>query len=245
MNRKSCGIRPLIVLIAAALAAGSTVVNAGEIKGTVKFKGTPRNARPMKKLMADEACACMHTTPPVDEKFVYGETDEAGVVTLCNVFVWIKEGLPEKEYDMPKEPAVINQKGCTFVPHVLGVRAGQDLEVRNADKTAHNVNAQPKRNKGFNNAQPPNTRPLTKRFTREEVMVKVGCDMHTWMSCYVGVVSHPFFAVTGKDGTFSLKDVPDGKYEIEVWHELLKTKNQTITVKGGEAASVEFVYAKP
>ncbi|MDP6490399.1 MAG: carboxypeptidase regulatory-like domain-containing protein [Kiritimatiellia bacterium] len=237
--------KPCIALITAILALSTLDLCAGDINGTVKFKGKPRKPRPMKKLAADTACAAMHDTLPVDEKFVYAESGEAGVVTLGNVFVWVRGGLPETEYEIPAEPVVINQEGCTFVPHVLGIRAGQDLEIRNGDKTAHNVNAQPKRNKGFNNAQPPATRPLIKNFKREEVMVKFACDMHTWMSCYVGVVSHPFYAVTGKDGAFSLKNLPAGEYEVEVWHELLKTQSQTVKVADGEATSIEFLYAKP
>jgi plastocyanin len=245
MDRKYDGMKTGIALVVAVLAVGVLSTDAAEISGTVKFKGKPRKARPMKKLTADTACAAMHDTPPVDEKFVYAETDEAGVATLGNVFVWVKDGLPEAEYEVPAEPVVINQKGCTFVPHVLGVRAGQNLEIRNGDETAHNVNTLPKRNKGFNNAQPPGTRPLIKSFKREEVMLKFACDMHTWMSCYIGVVSHPFYAVTGKDGAFSLKGLPAGEYEIEVWHELLKKKSQTVKVGADETATIEILYAKP
>lgn len=244
MRSEHCGIRVRAILIMAALAVGVVGLHAGEIKGTVKFEGRARKARPMKKLAKDPICAAMHATPPVDEKFVYDKTDKEDIVTLANVFVWIRKGLPEKKYDVPKEPVVLNQRGCIFIPHVVGVMTGQDLEIRNSDKTAHNVNTRPKKNKGFNQAQPPDTRPLIKNFVREEVMLKFSCDMHTWMRCYVGVISHPFYAVTGKDGTFSLKDVPDGEYEVEVWHELLKTRTQTIKVKDGKTTEVEFVYSK-
>lgn len=244
MHEKHYGIGFCMALVAAMLTVGTVTVSAGEITGTVKFKGKPRTARPL-KIVGDEVCAAMHKTPPPDEKFVYAESDEKGIVTLANVFVWVKKGLPDKEYDIPKDPVTIDQKGCTFVPHVLGVRAGQNIEIKNSDKTAHNVHAIPKKNKQFNNGQPPATRPLVKSFARDEVMVRIKCDIHKWMGCYVGVVSHPFYAVTCKDGTFSLKDLPDGEYEIEIWHELLKTQSKTVKVRAAEATNVEFIYAKP
>lgn len=231
------------VLLTTLWVFGATA-QAGELTGVVKFKGKPRVAKPI-QIVGDDSCAAAHQAGLLDEKFVYGETADSGVVTLANVFVRVRKGLPEKQFEVPKEPAVLDQKNCVFVPRVQGIRAGQTLQIRNSDTTAHNVHALPKRNKQFNNGQPPETRPLEKIFEREEVMVEIKCDIHKWMGCYIGVVSHPFFAVTGKDGTFSLKGLPDGEYEVEAWHELLKTQSQTVTVKSGAAANVEFVFSKP
>ena len=109
----------------------------------------------------------------------------------------------------------------------------------------HNVHALPKVNREFNNGQPPGTRALVKKFTKPEVMLKFKCDAHTWMSAYLGVVDHPFHAVTGKDGSFTIKDLPAGTYEIGAIHELVKSKTQTVTVKDGTPTKIEFVFSKP
>lgn len=224
---------------------GATVM-AGEIKGTVKFKGKPRPAKKI-QMSADPACMALHSETVRDEKFVYEKTDEEGVVTLANAFVWIKSGLLKKTYDTPKKPVVLDQKGCRYIPHVMGLMIGQELKITNSDPTMHNVHAMPKKNRQFNNGQPQGTPALVKTFQREEIMVKIKCDTHPWMKTFVGVMSHPYFAATGKDGKFSIKDLPDGEYEVAVWHEqnkYIKVETQTVSIKDGETKDIELVFTK-
>src|SRR4029078_6167178 len=137
-----------------------------------------------------------------------------------NAFVYIKSGLePGHAFAVPTSTVVLDQRGCRFMSRVLGVRTHQTLEVGNNDRTEHNVHGKPGPNGQFNRLQPLQGMRETHVFTVPEVMLRIKCDVHPWMSAFVGVLDHPFFAVTGTDGRFMLTGVPDGHYILEMWHE--------------------------
>jgi hypothetical protein len=163
---------------------------------------------------------------------------------LQNVFVYVKEGLEGRTYAVPTTPAVLDQKGCRYVPHVVGVQVGQPLRISNSDATLHNVNAAPTANRAFNFGQPASVPAVTRQFDRPEIMIPMRCDVHGWMNAYVGVVAHPFFAVTGPDGTFEIKGLTPGAYTIEAWHEQLGTRTQAVTVGAEAPAKVNLVFGE-
>ncbi len=206
------------------------------VAGTVKLKGDAPKRRKI-KMDADPKCAAMHADAPLQDDIVVSA--DGGVQYA---FVYVKTGLEGKKFDAPKEPAKLDQKGCRYDPHVVGVMIGQDLEISNSDDLLHNIHALPFVNKEFNFGQP--TKGLTekKQFSQKEIMVKVKCDVHPWMSAWVGVSEHPFFAVTDANGKFSIKGIPDGKYTFEVWQEKYKSVSVEAEVKGG-AAAVNFELA--
>ena len=137
----------------------------------------------------------------------------------------------------------LEQKGCMYEPHVVGVMTNQEIEIINDDPTNHNIHPLPKANQEWNESQPPKGDSKMKRFAREEVMIAVKCNVHPWMRSYIGVVGHPFFAVTGEDGSFSIKGLPPGKYTLQVWHEKLGKSTQKVTVKAKEDAKANFELA--
>lgn len=206
---------------------------AATIKGKVVLEGTaPQN--PILKMTSDPACGNAE---------VRAESYLVDSGNLQNVFVHIKDGLGNKFiFDTPTAPVKLDQKGCHYVPHVLGVRVSQPLEVSNSDETLHNVHGMPQSNREFNHGQPIVGMKNTVTFNRPEVMVPFKCDVHAWMSAYVGVVSHPYFAVTGKEGTFELQTVPPGTYTVEAWHEKLGRQTQTVTVGEKDAKDLTFTF---
>ncbi|MBI4395242.1 MAG: hypothetical protein HY583_03485 [Candidatus Omnitrophica bacterium] len=208
---------------------------AGIISGKVNFTGTPPVNEQI-SMNADPVCASLHSEP------VYAETvlvNENG--TLRNVFVYVKEGLESQTFPVPSESVTIDQKGCHYVPHVFGIQAGQTLEILNSDATLHNIHALPQKNKQFNLGMPIQGMKLTKKFEVPEVMAKFKCDVHPWMNAYIGVLAHPFFGVTGRDGTFEIKNLPAGEYTIEAWHEKYGVQEQKVTV-AEEPVNVEFTF---
>jgi plastocyanin len=149
--------------------------------------------------------------------------------------------LGDRTFDPPSQPEVIQQKGCMYQPHVVAVRANQPLEVINEDPTSHNIHAIPANNREWNKAEPPGAK-IDEAFAREEIAIPVKCNVHPWMHSYVAVFKHPYFAVTGKDGSFNLESLPPGTYTIEAWHEKLGTVTQKITVGTNETKSIDFVF---
>jgi hypothetical protein len=206
---------------------------ASTIKGKVTLAGTPP-ANPLIKMAADPACG---------NQEVRGESYMVDNGALQNVFVHISDGLGNKYiFDTPTEPVKLDQKNCHYVPHVVGVRVTQPLEIINSDSTLHNVHGMPQTNSEFNFGQVIAGIKNTVSFTKPEVMIPFKCDVHSWMHAYVGAVSHPYFAVTGQDGTFELKTVPPGTYTIEAWHEKLGTQTQTVTIGEKDAKDVNFTF---
>ncbi|MDP7558018.1 MAG: carboxypeptidase regulatory-like domain-containing protein, partial [Candidatus Marinimicrobia bacterium] len=147
-------------------------------------------------------------------------------------------------YPAPEEHAVLDQNGCIYSPHVLGVQVGQVVDILNTDGTLHNVHAMPKLNSEFNVAMPKFKKKKEVTFTKQEIMFPIKCDVHPWMKCYVGAVNHPFFDVSGEDGTFKISGLPAGTYTLEVWHEKLGTKTVSVTVADGATETVDFTLTR-
>ncbi|MDH3523940.1 MAG: carboxypeptidase regulatory-like domain-containing protein [Acidobacteriota bacterium] len=211
----------------AAAPAGS-----GSITGLVSYSGEDTDAAI--DMNADPVCADLH------EAGTESETIVASDGNLANVFVYVKEGV-SGSYPPPAEPLVLDQQGCAYHPHVTGLQTGQTLVIRNSDPTLHNVHAMPTKNPEFNQGQPFQNMELQKTFDQAEIMIRFKCDVHPWMSAYMGVVAHPFFAVTGADGSFTIEGLPAGDYVVESWHESLGAKTQAVTVGDG-AVAVAFDY---
>jgi len=210
-------------------AAGS-----GAISGVINYSnGDPDTAI---KMDADPVCLGLHTEP------VETETIVADAGKLANVFVYVKEGV-SGSYSPPDEAQLLNQEGCTYSPHVAGIMTGQKLVIRNSDSTLHNVHALPKNNQEFNQGQPFQGMELEKEFDTAEVMIRFKCDVHPWMGAYMGVLDHPFFAVSGADGSFEIDGLPAGDYVIEAWHETLGTQTQSVSVAADGAVDVTFDFA--
>lgn len=209
------------------------------VAGTVIFKGTVPVPQKL-QMSSDLECRHGHKKTPMAEQYVIGDGGK-----LANVFVYIKSGLEGKTFPVPTEKAKLDQMGCIYHPHILGVQAKQEIEVTNSDATLHNVNAAPKVNRRFNFAQPVKGMKTTKKFDEPELMVPLKCDVHPWMKSYVNVVAHPFFAVSSEAGTFEIKNLPAGSFTIEAVHEELGETSQKINVKDGESKKITFTFSKP
>jgi plastocyanin len=174
-------------------------------------------------------------------------TNEAEAVVvdngeLANVFVYVKDGLGSRTFDVPKDPVVLDQSGCKYHPHVLGVMAGQTVQIKNDDQTTHNIHPTPKDNREWNESQPPAAAPIEKSFAREEIMLPVKCNQHPWMKMYVNVVKSPFYAVTDKSGKYEIKGLPPGDYTIAFVHEKLGEQTQKITVAPKDSKTVDQTF---
>jgi len=213
-------------------------VNGGKIVGKISFNGNKPDSRPI-DMSANPACAKAHPAPVASEEVMVN-----GNGTLANVFVWVKNGVPEGKWAAPAKAAVVDQQGCIYKPHVSGVVVGQPIEFTNSDDTNHNIHPLPRENQEWNESQPPRGNPKTKSFDREEVMIPVKCNIHPWMRAYIGVVSHPFFAVTGDDGTYTLKGLPPGTYTIEIVHEKYGKQDVQVTVAAKDIKTLDFAFAK-
>ena len=214
-------------------AAGAT--GAASITGKIVFEGPVPVAEKF-KMSADAFCAKSHPGDVSREDIAIGK--DKG---LANVFVYVKSGI-NGTYPAPAAAATIDQKGCTYHPHVFGMVAGQSLEILNSDDTLHNIHSLPEKNEAFNLGMPVKGMKYTKKFDKPEVMIRIKCDVHGWMSAYCGVLSHPFFAVTAADGTYTIKDLPAGTYTIEAWHEKLGTQTQQVTVGAQESKPAAFTF---
>jgi len=223
----------------AAAAPAIDEANAATVTGKVSFTGDKPTMRTI-DMSANPACARAHAGAPQKSE----EVVVNGNGTLKNVFVWIKAGVPDRQWPVPSTPVELAQKGCMYGPHVIGVQAGQDIKIVNDDPTNHNIHPLPKINQEWNESQPPNGDAKLKKFAREEVMIAVKCNVHPWMRSYIGVVNHPFYAVTGDDGTFTIKGLPPGKYTIEAWHEKYGTQDVEITVGAKESKTQDFDSAQ-
>jgi plastocyanin len=198
------------------------------VSGTVKLDGAA--PKPNKIDMSqDPACKGANTA----------ETVIADGGKLANVFVYVKDGLGNRTFDTPKDPVVIDQQGCKYHPHVLGVMTGQDVQIKNDDQTTHNIHPTPKDNREWNESQPPGSAAITKQFAREEIMLPVKCNQHPWMKMYLNVVKSPFFAVTDASGKYELKGLPPGTYTIAFVQEKLGEQTQQVTVAPKDSKTVD------
>lgn len=215
-------------------AAGATGTGTASVSGKISFDGTVPPAEKV-KVGADPKCQAMH--PNGLEKQAIQVKDGG----LANVLVYVKSGIGGT-YPAPTEPVVLDQHGCNYIPHVVVLQAGQPLKIRNSDDTLHNIHPRPTVNEEFNIGQPKQGMESTKSFDKPEIMFPVGCDVHPWMRAFMAVMSHPFHAVTAEGGSFTIKGLPAGEYEIEAVHEKLKTMTGKVTVKDGEAAKLDLTF---
>jgi plastocyanin len=209
---------------------------AGRLAGAARFTGRkpPRKAIDMS---GDPACAESHHGKAVDESVVVSPNG-----TLANVFVYIKSGLEGKTFEVPAAPAKLDQHGCWFQPRVMGIQTGQPLEITNSDPVTHNVHPLAQLNREWNHSQGPGEAPLARKFLRPEVMIRVKCNIHSWMRAFIGVVGNPYFAVSGPDGTFEIPNMPPGDYVVEAWHETLGTQEQKISVPPSGKVEINFTF---
>jgi plastocyanin len=201
------------------------------VNGTVKFDGAAPKAA---KIDMSQDPGCKGTNAA--ETVVVDNGD------LANVFVYVKDGLGNRTFDTPKDPVVLEQKGCQYHPHVIGVMAGQTVDIKNADPTTHNIHPTPKDNREWNESQPPSSPDIQKTFAREEVMLPVKCNQHPWMKMYVNVVKSPFFAVTDKSGKYEIKGLPPGDYTLAFVHEKLGEQDQKVTVAPKDTKTVDASF---
>jgi plastocyanin len=223
----------------AGLAFWAAAAEAGTITGTVVYEGKVPNLKPL-SVAAEPICAKKHATVP-NEALVLGPSN-----AMANILVRVVSGLPAgKTWPAPKEPVVMDQQGCQYVPHVMGIMVGQPFKVLNSDGVLHNVHALPNVNRPFNMAMPPTRKEAQETFGKEEGVFMIKCDVHPWMHSYMAVLSHPFFAVTKTDGKFTIANLPPGTYEIEAWHEKLGTKKATVTVGASDTKQASFKFSAP
>ncbi|HEX6133326.1 MAG TPA: carboxypeptidase regulatory-like domain-containing protein [Longimicrobiales bacterium] len=209
--------------------------SAAVIAGVVHFEGTAPTPEPID--MSDEpTCVEKHPEGPAHRRVVVNDNG-----TLRNVFVWVREGLGDRRFGAATDQKVIDQTGCMYEPHITGVQTGQALVFRNSDGLLHNVNAQPEANRPFNISQPTNM-DSERTFSQPEVMIPLRCDVHGWMEAYVGVVDHPYFAVTGEDGSFRIENLPPGDYTIEAWHEQYGTQTAQVSVAAQQTGETTFTF---
>jgi len=221
--------------ISSSAATGGLSGSSGLVSGRITFDGPLPKAMPI-AMRADPTCASEHPQPVRSEDIITGQNG-----TLENVIVFVSQGAENRVYDVPQAPAIMEQKGCLYEPHVIAMRAGQTLRVVNDDKTTHNIHPMPANNREWNKAQIPG-QPIEEKFPREEVSIPVKCNIHPWMHSYIAVFKHPYFSVTGKDGNFELSNLPPGEYTIEAWHEKLGTMTQHVKVTPGENKKLDFIF---
>ena len=210
---------------------------AGNISGSVTFEGTPPAMATID--MSDEAdCAATYDSPPMEQTVIVNDNG-----TLANVFVYVMEGLEDMTFPTPEDKVVVDQNGCRYAPHVVGVQTNQTLAFKNSDGLLHNVKATPTANRGFNISQPMNME-SDREFSMAEVMIPIECSVHGWMKAYLGVVDHPYFAVSNMTGAFSINTLPPGDYLLGAWHERYGTLTADVTVATGETAEVTFAFGE-
>ena len=221
----------------APVAGQSAVTGSASIRGAVTLTGAAPAAEKV-KMDADPVCQQQHAAPVMTDNVVVNNG------ALKNVLVYVKEGAAGP-FPASTAPVTLGQTGCWYAPHVFGIQVNQPLEIVNSDATLHNINAKPVSNPPFNVAQPTKGMKTTKKFTKPELGVKFKCNVHPWMSAYGHVVAHPYFSVSGQDGTFAITGLPAGTYVLEAWHETYGTRTQTVSVADGDAKSVAFTFRAP
>jgi plastocyanin len=202
------------------------------VSGAVKFDGAPPKAIKI-DMSNDPGCK--------------GENESEQVVTedghLGNVLIYVKDGLGGRSFDPPKQVVTVKQEGCRYIPHVAAVMVGQQVNFLDDDHTLHNIHPTPKNNPQWNQSQSPNSPPIDKSFHNPEIMMPIKCNQHPWMKMYLSVIGNPYFAVTGKDGSFSLTGLPPGTYTVAAVHEKYGEQVQTITLGPKQnKAGVDFSY---
>jgi plastocyanin len=226
--------------LVAVLGWPGVAVAASTITGSVTFAGKVPTLRPI-AMDAEPVCAKKHAKPVPAEMLVLGNGN-----TMGNIMVWVSKGLPAgKTWPAPKTPVVLDQKGCLYVPHVMGIMVGQPYRILNSDGILHNIHTLPKINKSFNQGMPATLKETTTTFAKPEAVFHIKCDVHPWMSAYMAVFTHPFFSVTSTDGKFTIPGLDPGTYEITAWHEKLGTQTASVTVGANETKTQDFKFTTP
>jgi len=238
MNRRH--IFPIALLAVAAAVAATNVSGAqtpkrGAITGHIHLKGKlPGN--PVIRMGMDPMCAKLNAGKRPVQEIVAATADGS----LANVFVSLQGSFPASP--VPAEPVTIDQRACIYVPRVVGARVGQTLQVRNSDELLHNVHGVSAAGNQFNVGQPKAGVVSQRPLKSEEIMLRVTCDVHRWMTAFVGVVNHPYFATSGAAGTYSIGNVPAGSYTIQAWHERFGVVTQKVRVTAGSTSTADFSY---
>jgi plastocyanin len=213
---------------------------ASTVSGTITFDGKAPALRPL-AMDADPDCAKKHSGPVPNEALVLGNGN-----TMGNILVWVSKGLaPGKTWPVPKTPVTIDQNGCQYKPHVMGIMVGQPYKILNSDGILHNIHTLPTINPSFNKGMPATVTEATTTFPKPEAMFHIKCDVHPWMSAYLGVFTNPFYSVTSTDGKFTISGLDPGTYEITAWHERLGTQTASVTVGASGSKTQDFKFALP
>jgi hypothetical protein len=207
----------------------------GTVSGAVSFDGEP--PQPKRIDMGQDPNCASAPGDKMTEEYVVADGK------LANVYVYLTGGkLNDWQFDTPASPGELDQIGCRYDPHVMGLQTGQTFKVINSDKATHNVHPTPKNNQEWNLSQPPGAAPIEKKFNRPETLIPVKCNQHPWMKSYVGVLAHPFQAVSAKDGAYSIQGVPPGSYTLVAWHEAMGEQKQNITVAANGTVTQDFTF---
>lgn len=238
--RRTAKILSLAVGLAAAASWSGVAFAASSITGTVTFTGKAPSLKPL-AMDADPACAKKHSGPVANEMLELGSGN-----TMGNIMVWVSKGLPAgKTWPAPKTPVVIDQNGCQYKPHVMGIMVGQPYKILNSDGILHNIHTLPKINPSFNRGMTATVKEVTTSFDKPEAIFHIKCDVHPWMSAYLGVFTNPFYSVSGTDGKYTISGLDPGTYEITAWHERLGTQTASVTVAASGAKTQDFKFALP
>jgi plastocyanin len=197
---------------------------AGSISGVIRYTGKRPAAKKI-DMSEDPACVEAHHGKAFDESLVVSPNG-----SLANAFIYVKQGLEGKRFEVPSTPVTIDQNGCWFHPRVLGIQVGQQLQVTNSDPVTHNIHPMAQINREWNHSQGAGDPPLERKFIKPEVMIRVKCNIHRWMHAFIGVVDNPYFAVSKEDGSYTLPNLPPGTYTIEIWQENIGTQERQVTV---------------
>ena len=209
---------------------------AGSISGEIRYTGK----RPVRKaidMSNDPACVEAHHGKAVDESLVVSPNG-----SLANAFIYVKEGLQGKHFEAPSTPIVIDQNGCWFRPRIVGIQTGQVFEVRNSDPVTHNIHPMAQINREWNHSQGAGDPPMVRKFLKPEVMIRVKCNVHSWMHAFIGVVDNPYFAVSKENSSYSIENLPPGTYTIGFWQEALGTQERQITVAPHSNTQVNLTF---
>lgn len=227
------------IIISSLLCVGLwTIAFAGDLSGTVNYDGKIPNKKTL-RMDSDPVCNAAHSEAVYKQSFV---VDENG--NLANVLVYIKNISSDTA---PSDIAILDQNGCMYSPHVMGVQTGQEIKILNSDPTMHNIHGLPKVNREFNFGMPKTVKEKSISFDKVEDVFVVKCDVHPWMKSYVQVFDHPYFSVTGLDGKFTINNIPPGEYEVVAWQEKFgskRTLSQHVTV-GNDSQTLNFTFSRP
>jgi hypothetical protein len=208
----------------------------GTVSGTIHFQGKKPSPKPI-DMSEDPACVAAHHGKPFDESLLV--SPRGG---LANAFIYLKSGLDDKRFETPSTPVTIDQKGCWFEPRVLGIQTNQTLAVVNSDPVTHNIHPMAQINREWNHSQGAGDAPLARSFIKPEIMIRVKCNIHSWMHAFIGVVDNPYFAVSKADGTFKIENLPAGTYTFGIWQENLGTQDVQVTIVPHKNAQLNIVF---